>query len=385
MRLFPRPLLGLILAVCLVAPLPAQKKKSGGLILEAPELPAVPQIPNAFAQVVGTQIIGPAYKFGKEDATVEGAREIAKLGSRILKVQMPSPAQFTELVGMPFTHYLLWFRTGNEWKQGMTPELRRKEYNATYLFAKDLLTRRDTTGKTFFIGHWEGDWALLPNMDPNGEFDAKAAAAMVEWLNIRQEAVDDARREVPYTRCRVYTYAEVNRVMDAFKGGKQRMINAVIPKTNVDFLSYSAYDVQTQPAETVRAALDYANQQLPPKAGLPARRVFIGECGLSWTACGGDGKVHEQRNREILAKFLAWRPAIVLYWQLYNNEVKDGKQVGFWLIDDKNRKTPLYETFKDLLAQQEEVAREMQQRSRRLPSFEEIAAFSENWLNQRGR
>jgi hypothetical protein len=143
--------------------------------------------------------------------------------------------------------------------------------------------------------------------------------------------------------------------------------------------------VQLQPAETVRAALDYANQQLTPKAGLPPRRVFIGECGLSWTACGADGKVHEQKNREILAKFLSWRPALVLYWQLYNNEVKDGKQLGFWLIDDKNKKTPLYETFKELLAQQEEVAKDMLQRSRRLPSFEEIATFSENWLSQRGR
>jgi hypothetical protein len=373
------------LACLFVLPLAAQKKKTGGLILEAPELPPVPTIPNAFSQVVGTQIISPAYKFTKEDATVEGAREIAKLGSRILKIQLPPPPQFTELIGMPFTHYLLWYRTGNEWKGGMTPELRRKEYNATYLFTKDLLTRRDTTGKTFFIGHWEGDWALLPNMDPKGEFDAKAAAAMIEWLNVRQEAVEDARREVPYTRCRVYTYAEVNRVMDAFKGGQQRMINAVIPKTNVDFLSYSAYDVQLQPLETVRAALDYANQQLPPKAGLPARRVFIGECGLSWEACGGDGKVHEQRNREILAKFLSWRPALVLYWQLYNNEVKDGKQVGFWLIDDKKRPTPLHGTLRDLLAQQEEVAKEMMLRSRRLPSFEEMATFSENWLSQRGR
>ncbi|MEY4272254.1 MAG: hypothetical protein RL250_1120, partial [Verrucomicrobiota bacterium] len=35
MRLFPRPLLGLFLAVYLVAPLAAQKKKTGGLILEA--------------------------------------------------------------------------------------------------------------------------------------------------------------------------------------------------------------------------------------------------------------------------------------------------------------------------------------------------------------
>lgn len=68
-------------------------------------------------------------------------------------------------------------------------------------------------------------------------------------------------------------------------------------------------------AEEVRATLDYVNAQLPPKAGLPAKRVFIGECGLSWKACRGDGAKHEQRNREILMKFLSWKQAMVLFWQ----------------------------------------------------------------------
>jgi hypothetical protein len=155
-------------------------------------------------------------------------------------------------------------------------------------------------------------------------------AAMIEWFAIRQKAVDDARSEVPYSKCRVYTYAEVNRVRDAMKEGRQRMVNAVLPKIPVDFVSYSAYDCQMLPAEEVRATLDYVNAQLPPKAGLPEKRVFIGECGLSWKACGGDdGVAHEKRNREILVKFLSWKPAMVLFWQYYNNEVVDGEQVGF--------------------------------------------------------
>jgi hypothetical protein len=33
---------------------------------------------------------------------------------------------------------------------------------------------------------------------------------------------------------------------------------------------------------------------------------------------------------------------------MYNNEVKDGKQRGFWLIDDKNVKQPAYDTHQKL-------------------------------------
>ena len=92
---------------------------------------------------------------------------------------------------------------------------------------------------------------------------------------------------------------------------------------------------------------------------------------------------HEQRNREILAKFLAWKPAMVLFWQYYNNEVVGGEQVGFWLVDNKNRKTPLHATLAELFAAQEEAAKEMRARTRRLPGYEDIAAFSENWLKAR--
>lgn len=381
MSSIPRLLLGALLLFPLA--LLAQGKKRMDQPLEMARLPAVPTLPDAFPQVVGTQVFGPAYKFTKDEAVLEAAKGISAMGSRILKINAVSGQQLTPYVAMPFTHYVLWYRSGNEWTKGFTPELRRREYNAVYLFTKDLLTRYDTAGKTFFLGHWEGDWYLLPDKDVKKDASPELTAAMIEWLNVRQKAVDDARSEVPYAKCRVYTYAEVNRVRDAMKDGRRRVVNAVLPKANVDFVSYSAYDSQLLPAEEVRATLDYVNAQLPAKPGLPAKRVFIGECGLSWKACGADGAKHEQRNREILAKLLTWKPAMVLFWQYYNNEVVDGEQVGFWLVDNKNNKTPLHATLTDLFAAQEEAAKEMRARTRRLPGYEEIAAFSENWLNAR--
>jgi hypothetical protein len=361
----------------------AQGKKRPDQPLEMSRLPAVPTLPDAFPQVVGTQAFGPAYKFTKDDAVLEAAKGINAMGSRILKINAISGQQLTPYIAMPFTHYVLWYRSTNEWTKGFTPELKRREYNAVYLFTKDLLTRYDTAGKTFFLGHWEGDWYLLPDKDVKKDASPELIAAMIEWLSIRQKAVDDARSEVAYAKCRVYTYAEVNRVRDAMKDGRKRLVNAVLPKVNVDFVSYSAYDSQLLSAEEVRATLDYVNAQIPAKPGLPAKRVFIGECGLSWKACGADGAKHDQRNREILAKFMTWKPVMTLFWQYYNNEVVEGEQVGFWLVDNKNNKTTLHATLTELFAAQEEAAREMRGRTRRLPGYEEIAAFSENWLNAR--
>jgi len=377
----PRFLLGALLLFPLA--LLAQGKKRPDQPLEMTRLPVVPTMPDALPQVIGTQAFGPAYKFTKDEAVLEAAKGISAMGSRILKINAISGQQLTPYIAMPFTHYVLWYRSTNEWTKGFTPELKRREYNAVYLFTKDLLTRYDTAGKTFFLGHWEGDWYLLPDKDVKKDASPELVAAMIEWLNIRQKAVDDARAEVTYAKCRVYTYAEVNRVRDAMKDGRKRMVNSVLPKVNVDFVSYSAYDSQLLPAEEIRATLDYVNAQLPTKAGLPAKRIFIGECGLSWKECGDDGAKHDQRNREILAKFMTWKPVMTLFWQYYNNEVVAGEQVGFWLVDNKNNKTPLHATLTELFAAQEEAAREMRSRTRRLPVYEEIAAFSENWLNAR--
>ena len=64
----------------------------------------------------------------------------------------------------------------------------------------------------------------------------------VAWVYIRQKAVDDAKRETPHKRVDVYYYLEVNRVLEAMQG-KARLTNRVLPRTSVDFVSYSSYDV----------------------------------------------------------------------------------------------------------------------------------------------
>ena len=219
----PRFLLGALLLFPLA--LLAQGKKRPDLPLEMSRLPAVPTMPDAFPQVIGTQVFGPAYKFTKDEAVLEAAKGISAMGSRILKINAVSGQQLTPYIAMPFTHYVLWYRSSNEWTKGFTPELKRREYNAVYHFTKDLLTRYDTAGKTFFLGHWEGDWYLLPDKDVKKDASPELIAAMIEWFSIRQKAVDDARSEVSYAKCRVYTYAEVNRVRDAMKDGRQRMVN----------------------------------------------------------------------------------------------------------------------------------------------------------------
>ena len=41
---------------------------------------------------------------------------------------------------------------------------------------------------------------------------------MIDWLNNRQQAVDDAQRDTTFTNVNVFCYAEVNRVRDAMVG-----------------------------------------------------------------------------------------------------------------------------------------------------------------------
>jgi hypothetical protein len=40
----------------------------------------------------------------------------------------------------------------------------------------------------------------------------------------------------------------------------------------------------------------------------------------------------------------------VLYWEMYNNEVVNGVQNGFWMINDRGEKQPVYYTHRDYYA-----------------------------------
>ncbi|MBA2710722.1 MAG: hypothetical protein H0U57_09045 [Tatlockia sp.] len=315
-----------------------------------------------FNQIIGTQAIPILYGCGSKCSVTEAAANILELGSRIIKIKTTDPLTLKAVLDMPFHTYFFWWRSdGSTWINGFSEEARAKEYFETYHFAKQLLIQFKESEKTFFLGNWEGDWYLLQRKDGctiepcTLEPTQINADNMATWLNTRQQAVDDARRDYP-SKSKIYLYAEVNRVLDATRDKKIRMVNAVLPQTNVDYVSYSAYDVQNESQEIIKQTLDFIESRLKPKAGITGRRVFIGEMAMQARAFNDNPEMHEFKNREIMLKFLRCKVPYILYWQILNNEIHDGKQEGFWLIDNQDHKWPLWYTLFGLFNYQNEVA-----------------------------
>jgi hypothetical protein len=325
---------------------------------------------DAYNIRLGTQTFGPKYRLTTNTVLVETAEAIRGMGSDVLKFylgkglggQYPGltvPASATSLatlarnepscrrvLDMPFRHVLIWsycFSAGSDasWSDGFSTTERQKEYAEIYDFTRYLLTNYNASGKSFYLGHWEGDWYLLPNYNTAINPSPTAIQGMIGWLNTRQQAVDDAMRDVAHTNVAVYHYTEVNRVRDAMVNGatnNQRLVNKVLPAvTNLDFVSWSSYDGMNLDKATLQATLNYIEAQLPTNkaASIPGRRVIIGEYG--W---GGSNTSAEQEplTRAYLQKLLPWSPRFILFWEMYDNESK-----AYWLIDSAGTKTPCYE------------------------------------------
>ena len=324
-------------------------------------------------QIIGTQAIGASYHFTSDAPVVEQAKRILAMGSKMIKMSVKENegGVLDSILAMPFDTYFFWWRSdGAIWENGLSESDKAAEYKATYEFTKKLLTTNPLIKRTYYLGHWEGDWYLINPNNPT-EPSPKRIQGMIDWLNIRQKAVEDARNNVGLnnTLVRVYHYSEVNRVRDAMLHNKDRVVNKVLPNANVDYVSYSSYDVQQESAEVISETLNYIEDKLPKKEGITGRRVFIGECGIQAKAVGYDPEKHEKINRDIFVKFLQAGVPYILYWEMYNNEVVDGVQEGFWLINDKDEKQPLYYTLEALYSAQKE--------------FNDIEKQSLSWLKER--
>lgn len=354
--------------------------------------------------IAGVQTIGSSYQFTNETKLLETARVILGLGSHVIKFTLApdkgasglKPASLVELVqtdpsikavfAMPFANYVLWtYPQGNGSEYDLAAN-RRQIYDLTQY----LLRTYNGTGKKFYLGNWEGDWILLHANDKHVPTDEELTG-ITNWFNVRQKAVDDARRDTPHKDVEVYHYVEVNRVRDAMDKGLPRLSNRVIAKVNSDFVSYSSYDsISGDDREArLKSSLDYIQSQLPPKPGLPSRRVFIGEFGFSrakaWTQATGlifrTPQEQEELSRQILRAAVEWGCPFVLYWELYNNEVdKDGTQKGFWLIDDKNVKQPVYDLFARYYAQSDQWVTAYKKAHGHFPAQAEFSAKAVDWL-----
>lgn len=296
--------------------LPAQAQKR--------EPPLTPL--DAYNFVLGTQTIGASYQFTRQPRLVETAQAILDMGSRTLKFALaadkdliPKPQTLTDIVqhdpavrtalSMPFANYLLWAYplTADGFHKDALPA----QYQEMYALARTLLQTYANTGKTFYLGNWEGDWHLI-HTNPAYAPTPDEVQDMIAWVNNRQKAVDDAKRDTPHSGVQVYLYLEVNRVVDAMQG-MTRMTNAVLPKTNVDFVSYSAYDSLDGDTEAnLRRALDYIQAHLAPKAGFSGKRVFIGEFGLA--ALGRSPQEQDALTRRVARAALLWGCPFALYW-----------------------------------------------------------------------
>lgn len=354
---------------------------------------------------LGSQAFGARYQFTTNSAVVEQAGHLVRMGSDIAKFaiaaeprrkeQVPLAAfvqghpEYTRLFDMPFRHYFLWVNgvaaPGNYWRKGVDEEKDREEYGEIHALTRHLLTRYSGTGKSFYLGNWEGDWLLLGTGDRGtNNPPPEAVLGMRAWLNARQRAVDDATRTTPHREVNVFAYVEVNRVRDALlkkPGADIRIVNAVLPFVpELDYVSYSSYDAQNLAEPELFRTLDYiaANLSTNKAAVLPGRRVFIGEYGF-----GGGGRVPEQQlvpTRDYLARVLRWGVPFALFWQVYNNEPGN----FFCLIDERGRPTPCYELHRRYLPAARQAVGGFWRRHRRVPTDDEFTALALPLLESAG-
>jgi len=198
---------------------------------------------------------------------------------------------------------------------------------------------------------------------------------------VRQKAVDDAKRDTPHHDVQLYHYTEVNLVQKAMKGGKT-LTNDVLPKTNVDFVSYSGYD-STNPQDVARVlpeALSYIESKLAPKPGIAGKRVFIGEYG--YPGRGISPQRQDEDSRRVMRAALQWGCPFVLYWELYNNEVDARGHKGFWLIDDKGVKQPIYFTHQNFYRWARQYVADFRRKSGRVPNQDEFGKEAVIWLDR---
>jgi len=312
--------------------------------------------------VIGVTHVAGKYHLTDKPFLVEGADQILALGSRVIKLYLTLPPErnypfnsrwpkvdtlvaladtpyFRNVFEKPFTTYLLTTyavgRPDHYWKDGISDAQARQEEEQFFRLARHLLTTYGESGKTFVLQHWEGDWAIRGNFNPNVDPSPRAIEGMIRWLNARQKGVERARSELDVAGVRVLNAAEVNLVKIALKEGRPTVTDQVLPHTRVDLVSYSAWDTRGDPA-LLRSALEYIARHTPDRGPFGARNVYIGEFGLP----ENDFPLSEVKAtlRNTVGTALDWGCPYVVYWQVYCNEARrrpvDANEDvrGFWLI-----------------------------------------------------
>jgi len=399
-----------LLAIFFTAPACMAQRTSASAKTAAPTV-----IVDTQNYIAGTQVFGGDYQFTDQSLLVEGASQLLDMGSNMIKfaigpgytkhhfVKQEDPRiqtltdlakqrDYKQVFDMPFSRYFLWtycFSTNEQvtpFHGHMAKQTLANEYQEMYDLTKYLLTTYNGTGKTFYLGNWEGDWGLNSGAPPaehkwETEPNSDAPTGMIDWLTARQRAIDTAKRDTPHKDVEVWFYVETNLVQKSIKQGRVSVASAVLPFVNPDFVSYSSYD-STNPGldmhHTLPAALDYMQSKLKPKQGLPEKRVFVGE----YTSLALYQTPNEQdaRMRDIIATGIKWGTPFVIYWQLYGNTDKGKPPEGCWLIDTKGVKLPVYYTYQHFYADAKLYIAEYVKKNQRQPDDKEFHDYAYKWF-----
>ena len=368
---------------------------------------------DAYNLRVGTETFAGMYKFTTNTLLVETAEAITNLGSDVIKLYMGNntsaqsgvtlPGSVTNLItlardepsyhrvlDMPFRNFIIWaypLENSDEWwGSGYNTTQGAKDYNEMYALTRYLLTNYNNSGKTFYLGHWEGDGYLKVNnwsTNPN----PATIQGMIGWLNNRQMAVDDAKKATTYTNVNVFNYAEANRVRDAMLNGptnNQRVINRVVPYvTNLDYLSYSSYDAQNLSATDLYSTLNYMKSMLPTNKAdvVPGVRMWIGEYGWGTQSTAAQ----EPLNRAYIQRLLGWNSGgqclqYILFWEMYSN-YNPGGGTNYCLIDYQTNKVASWYLQHYYFNQARLLAAQFKQAHGRLPTDTEFSSLVTPVLN----
>ncbi|HEV2437018.1 MAG TPA: DUF2341 domain-containing protein [Verrucomicrobiae bacterium] len=372
-----------------------------------------PQV-DAYNCRIGTETFAGMYKFTGNTLLVETAQAITNMGSDTIKFYMGQntsgqsgvtlTANITNLLtlardepsyrtvfDMPFRHFIFWaypFANSDEWwGNGYNATQGAKDYQEIYNLTHYLLTNYNNSGKTFYLGHWEGDGYL----DVNGwttNPSSTTIQGMIGWLNNRQQAVDDAKAATAFTNVEVYNYAECNRVRDAMLNGpnnNERVINYVIPYvTNLDYLSYSSYDSQNLSSSDLYTTLNYMESMMPTNklGSVPGPRMWIGEYGWG----GYTTAVQEPLIRAYIQRLINWNYngqclPFILYWEMYSN-YNPGGGTNYCLIDYQDNKVPAWYLHNFFYNDARMLVAQFLETNGRLPTDTEFTSLVSPLLNQ---
>ena len=350
--------------------------------------------------VLGTNAIGGKYKFTADSKILEQAKQIRAMGSNVLKISLGpnSPKTYElEIAGkqtttldlfkahpdyrtvfdMDFKYIFAWVHTltGIEWKKGINKEQEKVLYDEMFQFVTYLLKEYNGSGKTFLIGNWEGDWLLHPNYNRNFTPTKEHIDNMTKWFQIRQQAIDDAKKQSSTKNVEIYYYVEVNLVLKGLKG-EACIAQSILPNVNVDLVSYSSYEAiknrtYAEKKEQLQKVFDYLEKQLQPKPGLPfSRRVYIGEYGYHAKASDPESfKKQYEETREIMKISLELNLPFALHWQMYNNEYEPtGESKQMSLINEEGKKMPLYHLHKKFYTEMNGYLNSYKAKHKRFPA-----------------